>query len=321
MLVKPILSYKNADLRYIKMKNILIILILFISTLVNAQALVKGVVSSRNEALEPAVKAVNDRVKYNEIGINITHTEFIDASSRRVFYSGNRVTSKTSNSYPNAWVYFAETWDDISYTYTAGGYFSVGQIDKENKRVQVRGWTSPGSTNQWHIDFKAIKLELKVIPEPKVVEPIPEPEPTYNYPIEATVGVIPTEGTFETFETPMQAVIAASRTANEAAQFQEQFLDYQVIENQNPGHWAGNVAMNQTFLQTYAPSGTMSAAAFESWEAYNNWVLGVQDIRSSWELKGETIHKVWDGNWLNYRGYNGWYIHEKSSDFNAVIYP
>ena len=137
-------------------------------------------------------------------------------------------------------------------------------------------------------------------------------------------------GDFEDFPAIQQVAIAAIRhktadNPNDLAVLNEQGTDYQIIAGttSNVTIRAG-AERNNAFLRTYTSNGShdLSPEALESWDAYNNWVLGIEDIRSSYPIvrTGETVYKVWSGKPLDYYGYNGWHIHHKSNDFNAVAY-
>lgn len=152
-----------------------------------------------------------------------------------------------------------------------------------------------------------------VVEEP--APPIP-PKDSETYPVLAALGYEnwPEVEVFEDLPVPVKFAWAAAKGTTDLA---EQQLDFIVIGNETPpsqnqyGNWHGPAATNHNFISYYYQGAGQSYGALVdvSWQAYLNWILGIDDGAS---------HRVWDGTEAGIQSYKYWAAQTKKLSFSAV---
>ncbi len=93
-----------------------------------------------------------------------------------------------------------------------------------------------------------------------------------------------------------------------------QLTDWTIIGN-DPDYATGS-QQNIDFINHYykGGSGYSDAQINASWQAYNNWLAGIDD--------GASHYFDWSQGWektaADFRGYKNWYVDERKTSFNAV---
>ena len=162
-----------------------------------------------------------------------------------------------------------------------------------------------------------IRTGVLRVSDPHGVAPLPLPPDSVAYPVLTALGYEnwPAAASFEALPTAVQFAWAAHRGTGDIT---EQQLDFRVIIDSTPanvnqsGSWHGAAATNHNFISYYyqGPGASYGVASINApWQAYLNWVLGIDDGNSN---------GVWDGTEAGVQSYKYWYVHSRKFSFNSV---